>query len=348
MILPFLYTVLLAALPGGESADVRDAVPAMTDTLSEAVLVSSFKQVLALERLASPVTEISAAQMEERGVDDMKKLSAIVPNFQMPDYGSSMTSSIYLRGFGSRIDNPVIGLYVDDIPVMNKNAYDTGLYDIGSAVLLRGPQSTLYGRNSMCGVLALETLSPEDYHGGRVSLEYGSANTVLARLSVYGRSGVGASVAYRHKDGYYLNTFDNSYVDRSDDLNFRLRAWKQLRWDLVFENVSRYVDHLHTVAQRRMDIRNVIGRSDEQHLRKVIFRIEVVVVERRILLRIEYLQQGRRRIAVVADRNLVDLIENDDRIGRTRPFDRLYDPSGHSTDIGFTVSTDLSLVVQSS
>lgn len=237
MILPFLYTVLLAALPGGESADVRDAVPAMTDTLSEAVLVSSFKQVLALERLASPVTEISAAQMEERGVDDMKKLSAIVPNFQMPDYGSSMTSSIYLRGFGSRIDNPVIGLYVDDIPVMNKNAYDTGLYDIGSAVLLRGPQSTLYGRNSMCGVLALKTLSPEDYHGGRVSLEYGSANTVLARLSVYGRSGVGASVAYRHTDGYYLNTFDNSYVDRSDDLNFRLRAWKQLRRDLVFENV---------------------------------------------------------------------------------------------------------------
>ena len=66
-----------------------------------------------------------------------------------------MTSSIYLRGFGSRMDNPVLGLYIDDIPVLDKNAYDFDWLDIRSAELYRGPQGTLYGRNAMCGVLSL-------------------------------------------------------------------------------------------------------------------------------------------------------------------------------------------------
>ena len=214
----------------------QDPETIVADTLSGAVLVSGYKQVLPLERIASPVTEVSLAQMESRGIDDIGKLSSVVPNLLVPDYGSSMTSSIYLRGFGSRIDHPVIGLYVDDIPVMNKNSYDTGMFDIADAALLRGPQATLYGRNSMCGVLTMNTLSPEDFHGTRLSLEYGNANSVLARLAVYGRT-VGVSLAYRHTDGYYLNTYDNEYVDKSDALNFRLRAWKQLRRDLIFENI---------------------------------------------------------------------------------------------------------------
>ena len=244
MILSLLSSLLLAAseIIAGNPASAyignpetgNDAV--IADTLSGAVLVSDYKQVLPLERIASPVTEVNLAQMEDRGIDDIKKLSSLVPNLLIPDYGSSMTSSIYLRGFGSRIDNPVIGLYVDDIPVMNKNSYDTGMYDIADAALLRGPQGTLYGRNSMCGVLALNTLSPENYHGAKLSLEYGNANSVLAKLSAYGKS-VGVSLAYRHTDGFYLNTYDNEYVDKSDALNFRLRAWKQLRRDLVFENI---------------------------------------------------------------------------------------------------------------
>lgn len=231
MILPFLYSLLLASSP------LREPETIVLDTLSEAVLVSSYKQVLSLERVASPVTEIRMEEMESRGLDDFKKLSLIVPNLHIPDYGSTMTSSIYMRGLGSRIDNPVVSLYIDDIPVMNKNSYDTGMFDISSAALFRGPQSTLYGRNSMCGVLTLNTLSPESYRGTRIALEYGNANTVAAGFSHYGNSGVGLSVNYRHSDGFYLNTYTGDYADRSDILNLRLRVWKQLRQDLVFENI---------------------------------------------------------------------------------------------------------------
>ena len=72
-------------LPGPETV--------VLDTLSEAVLVSSYKQVLSLGKVASPVTEVRLEDMEARGLDDFKKLSLIVPNLHIPDYGSSMTST---------------------------------------------------------------------------------------------------------------------------------------------------------------------------------------------------------------------------------------------------------------
>ena len=182
MIFSFLYSLPAAALLSLGPAPEPEAV--ITDTLSESVLVTSYKQVLPMERIASPVSEIGMAELDSRGISDIKKLSSVVPNLHIPDYGSSMTSSIYLRGFGSRIDNPVVGMYVDDIPVMNKNAYDMELADISSAVLLRGPQSTLYGRNSMCGVLSLETFSPENFHGNRLAVEF-QHNGVLVVIGDY-------------------------------------------------------------------------------------------------------------------------------------------------------------------
>ena len=116
--------------------------------------------------------------------------------------------------------------------------------------------------------------------------------------------------------------------------------------DLVFENVSRYVDHLHTVPQGRIDISDVVGRSDEQHLRQVVLGIEVVVVEGRVLLRIEHFEQGRRRVAMVADGDLVDLVQYHDRIRRAASLDRLDDPARHRADVGLAVSANLGLVVQ--
>ena len=105
-------------------------------------------------------------------------LSSRVPGLHIPDYGASLTSTIYLRGLGSRMENPVLGLYVDGFPVLDKNAYDFDWEGIRNATLLRGPQGTLYGRNSMGGVLSLRTLSPSDAVRPSVRLEYGTANTL--------------------------------------------------------------------------------------------------------------------------------------------------------------------------
>ncbi|MBQ8812186.1 MAG: TonB-dependent receptor [Bacteroidales bacterium] len=232
MILSTLIYVLLSVLLPAEE---------LRDTLNSAVVETSVKQMLPLERLASPVSVVCMNELESMGVASPKHLSALVPNLHIPDYGSTMTSSIYLRGFGSRMENPVLGLYIDDVPVLNKNAYDMDMLDIRRADLFRGPQGTLYGRNSMCGVLSLNTLSPSVYKGVRAGVEYGSANTVTARASAYGKTegglAVGGGIGFRHSDGFYTNAFSGEKCDPYDGLSLRLRLEKQIRPDLYFENI---------------------------------------------------------------------------------------------------------------
>ena len=196
-----LVSFLLAILP---AAPVCDTIPVAT--------VTALKESVSLARVAAPYSEIRAERLEQSGTFRPNALSAQVPGLHIPDYGASLTSTIYLRGLGSRMENPVLGLYVDGIPVLDKNAYDFDWEGFSSATLLRGPQGTLYGRNAMGGVLALQSLSPSDGEQRRLRLEYGSANSVRAGASfIFGHNALSAS--FRHTDGFFRNTFKDALCD---------------------------------------------------------------------------------------------------------------------------------------
>ncbi|MDE6812927.1 MAG: Plug domain-containing protein, partial [Duncaniella sp.] len=140
----------LATLPLRASADGEPSVPRLLegpDTLAIGeVTVTSIKQARSLLRQPVSVTTLRQAELERLNVAGMKGVSEIAPNFFMPEYGSRMTASIYVRGIGARIDQPAVGLNVDNIPYLNKDAYDFDMQDIQRIEVLRGPQSTLYGR----------------------------------------------------------------------------------------------------------------------------------------------------------------------------------------------------------
>ncbi len=214
MLTIFATSLLLAVLPPRSVPQVRDTIPG-------SVVTSSAKRSDAVSGMA-PITTLTMRRIEERGLSSLKDLSSMIPGLNMPDYGTSMTSTIYVRGIGSRMDNPVIGLYVDDVPVLDKNCYDFSFLDIRRLDFMHGPQGTLYGRNSMLGVLSMETLSPVAYQGARMSIEYGSASTFAAKASAYkGRLGVAA--AYGHSDGFYVNEYDGSLCGLSDTFSARAR-----------------------------------------------------------------------------------------------------------------------------
>ena len=181
------------------------------------VNVTAIKQGNISRNAPVTATLLSAADIERNGISALKDASLVAPNFYIPDYGSRMTSSVYVRGLGARIDQPVIGMNIDNVPVMNKEAYDLELADIERIEILRGPQSTLYGRNTMGGVVNVYTLSPFTYEGIRIGAEYGSGNTVKARISVYNRPferfGTSVSAFYSQSDGFYRNLYDNSACD---------------------------------------------------------------------------------------------------------------------------------------
>ena len=111
---------------------MRTFVPAMLLALISALILSpasdtlatsyatAFKERVPLERLATPVSVLLPSDIKSGGIVGQGRLSAQVPGLLIPDYGASLTSTIYLRGIGSRMENPSMGLYVDGIPIMDK------------------------------------------------------------------------------------------------------------------------------------------------------------------------------------------------------------------------------------
>ena len=177
------------------------------------------------------VTDIGGAEARRLGIEAPKGISTVAPNFFMPDYGSRMTSSIYVRGLGARIDQPVVGLTVDNIPYLNKDNYDFDIADIESIEVLRGAQAVLNGRNTMGGQINVRTLSPLKTEGFRGMAEYGTANTVKASAAYYGRFNetLGMSIAgqYKHTDGYYRNSHNGEKTGRENSGSLRWKtAWR--------------------------------------------------------------------------------------------------------------------------
>lgn len=226
-----LLLALLTLAGGGPD----DLAPEPVDTLQNieqvTVVALAAKQTFSLRRQPISSTVLSPAAIERERVLSVKDLSAVVPNFYQPDYGSRMTSSIYVRGFGARIDQPVVGVNVDEIPYLNKNSYDFDLFDIARIEVLRGPQGTLYGRNTIGGQLNIYTLSPLGYRGVRASAEYGTGNTLRAKASYYGRVsdnfGISVGGFYTRTDGFFDNAYDGSDCDRGHSAGGRVRmVWQ--------------------------------------------------------------------------------------------------------------------------
>ncbi len=192
-------------------------MPAVADAETEAdttivvdrVQVTAIKQGRVLRQEPLAATIVGQREVERRGITTLKQLSARTPNLHIPDYGSRMTSSVYVRGLGARIDQPVIGMNVDNVPLMNKNLFDTEMADIERIEVLRGPQSTLYGRNTMGGVVNIYTLSPLTYEGARLTAEYASGDTWRIKASVYQRltEELGSAISgfYTSQGGFFEN-----------------------------------------------------------------------------------------------------------------------------------------------
>ena len=203
------------------------------------VEVTSIKQGTTLRGKAIAATLIDALMTERNRITALKDASEIVPNFYIPDYGSRMTSSVYVRGLGARIDQPVVGMNVDNVPVMTKEGYDFEMVDIERIEILRGPQSTLYGRNTMGGVVNIYTLSPFNYQGVKLGAEYGSGNTLKIRASAYQKIlpnlASAVSVYWTRSDGFFENLHTGRTCDREQQGGGRFKlAWRNDR--LKIEN----------------------------------------------------------------------------------------------------------------
>ena len=210
----------------------------LTDSMFQLpqVSITSLKEQVGTERMASAVSVINNESLKRDAVYRPNALSDKIPGLHIPDYGASLTSTVYIRGLGSRMENPVMALYIDGIPVLDKNIYDFDWEGINNATMLRGPQGTLYGRNAMGGVLSLSTIPPQDEAQPTLNMEYGTAGTVRAGVSfIIGSHALSAT--YRHTDGYFMNTCKNAKTDPYDGLAMRWRWQRQTGERTVMSNL---------------------------------------------------------------------------------------------------------------
>lgn len=117
-----LVSVLMmwSVLPMAAVTETTLADSSRVYDLDEVVVVSQAKEFYRLRQQPLSSTVFSGDNLFSLGTYDIREVSDFVPSFVMPNYGSRFTSSIYVRGIGSRVNSPSMGFYVDDMPLMNK------------------------------------------------------------------------------------------------------------------------------------------------------------------------------------------------------------------------------------
>lgn len=226
---------LAVALPSYAVEEFADTVVSVGEVSVTAIKMNND---IRMQPISSTV--IGEVEIQRQKVVAMRDASEFAPNFYIPDYGSRMTSTIYMRGIGARIDQPVIGLNVDNLPVLNKDNYDFDLADIERIEMLRGPQSTLYGRNTMGGLVNIYTLSPLKYQGVRAMVEYGNRNSLKASASYYAKLNPRLAMAligyYTQTDGEFTNIYNGEKCDNEKQGSVRWKTqWRPMA-DLSVEN----------------------------------------------------------------------------------------------------------------
>lgn len=232
----------LQALATGGNAEVADT----TDTHSRGVVLGEVS-VTAIKGGISPnadeaVTYIGSSAVETYNLVNIKQAAALVPNFHIPAYGSRMTSSVYVRGLGTRIDQPAVGLNIDNIPIINKDNFDFDLADIDRIEVLRGPQNILYGRNTMGGLINIYTISPLSFEGVRAKVSYGTQDTYRASAGIYGKLtpklGMSLTGEMSGTDGFYRNSFNDSKTGRERLGSLRWKTALRPTGKVVVENTA--------------------------------------------------------------------------------------------------------------
>ncbi|WP_329903977.1 TonB-dependent receptor [Porphyromonas pogonae] len=224
---------------------IQASEPEKIDTIQlHEVVVEASKEHIQFKRVPASVSVLTSDELGFNGVYTMPNISVVMPNLFMHDYGSKLTSSVYIRGIGSRINSPSVGLYVDHVPYYDKSLMNFDLYDINRIEVLRGPQGTEYGRNTMGGIINVTTKSPLQYQGLDVKLQAATYGDYTVSSGYYARPtdkfAYSISGNYLHRDGFFTNKFLNSKVDKINSYGMRNRMNYIVSSKLSFENILNF------------------------------------------------------------------------------------------------------------
>ncbi len=230
LLAPFVAAFALTPTPAvAQGADAGEGV--------EEITVTARRREESLQDVPLAISAISGDQLENVGAPDIVAVAQTVPNLTLEvSRGTNTTLTAFIRGVGQQ--DPVagfeagVGLYIDDVYLNRPMAAVLDVYDVERVEVLRGPQGTLYGRNTIGGAIKYVTRPLSDEPEARVRLSVGSYSQFDAVLSgsmpVSETLRVGGSIATFNRDGFG----DNIVVGGIENYNKEMLAGRiRVEWD---------------------------------------------------------------------------------------------------------------------
>ncbi|MFA9215666.1 MAG: TonB-dependent receptor plug domain-containing protein, partial [Sphingomonadaceae bacterium] len=217
-----------AATVAADAAEAAEAAPAASSAAPERVIVTARRRAELIQDVPGSVTAISGSALEKAGIPDLTGLSDLLPNTTLKtSRATNTTLTAFIRGIGQQ--DPVagyeqgVGIYLDDVYLARPQGALTDIYDLERIEVLRGPQGTLYGRNTIGGAVKYVTrrLGPGNKFDIKTTLgNYGERDLVLKGSSeVSDVLRVGGTIATFNHDGYGKNV-----VNGRDNYNKKVMA----------------------------------------------------------------------------------------------------------------------------
>ncbi|MET0366380.1 MAG: TonB-dependent receptor plug domain-containing protein, partial [Sphingobium sp.] len=185
-----MATAFLSLASGGAYAQtaVEQTAPQDDSNLGE-IVVTAQRRPEKLQEIPLAVTAFTEATIKNLNLNDAIAVSKYVPSMiSAHNSGLATANAYFLRGLGNTQSaatfDPPVGTYVDDIYVARQNANNYAFFDTERVEVLRGPQGTLFGRNTTGGAVSLIMRKPKNEFGGKFEVTYGSFSRVTAKASV--------------------------------------------------------------------------------------------------------------------------------------------------------------------
>jgi iron complex outermembrane receptor protein len=205
------------------------------DTVSlENITVTARRREETLQDVPIAVTALSAATLEARNVQSLNDLAGNVPNLVIHDArGSNSTLTTYIRGVGQSDptwgSDPGVGLYLDDVYIARPQGALLDVFDVQRIEVLRGPQGTLYGKNTLGGAIKYVSKDLPTQTEGFAQVELGNEGRKNIKLGLGGASDDGvfrarAAYASLHRDGYGENLVSGDSVSNQNTNAGRIAA----------------------------------------------------------------------------------------------------------------------------
>jgi outer membrane receptor protein involved in Fe transport len=240
-----LSTISIASLSVGSAAFAQDNTPQASDAADDnVIIVTATKREQTLQEIPVAVTVTSAETIERAQVRDLIDLQTVAPTLRVSQNQTSGNATFSIRGFGNGGNNtgvePSVGIFIDGVYRSRAGSGISDLPNLKRVEILRGPQSTLFGKNASAGVISIVTQEPKYEFGGSAEASYGNYNAIVLKADVTGplAENVAFSLAggINKRDGYatIINTGEKSnerdrwftrgqlLLEPSDTVKFRI------------------------------------------------------------------------------------------------------------------------------